>query len=113
MSLSVGYPYEEWQEHDIYLSEYEDECGEWWNRLTRAEKFSFFPWATGSCFKETSVMIREEEYKIDFIELDEDIQEQIVEKYAVQKGLVTPVEELPDWKTRPFYNEKIKELLLK
>ena len=111
MSLSVGYPYEEWLEHDIDIQDHEDECGEWWNRLTRAEKFSFFPWATGSYGSEKVQF--EEEYEIDFWDLNQTIIEQIVEKYAVQKGLVTPVEELPDWKTGPFYNEKIKELLLK
>ena len=111
MSLSVGYPYQEWEDHGIFLETYEDECGEWWNRLTRVEKYSFFPWASG--WNNGKNIQFKEEYKIDFIELDKDIQEQIVEKYAVQKGLVTPEGNLPDWKTVLFYNGKIREILLK
>ena len=114
MSISCGEPYREWGEYDIHLEDFEDECAKWWDRLLPINKYYFFPWATGSNFGTTKEMLRLPEYdRLKFDELDEDIREQIVEKYAVQKELVKPVGELPDWRNSIFYDDDTKRILEK
>lgn len=93
--MSVGYPYEDWDAQGIDLSQYEDQCAEWWNKLVRYQRFQFFPWATGQYWSDKVQFA--EEYIMPFEELESDIREQIVEKYAVQKGLVIPTGMLPNW----------------
>lgn len=98
----------EWQQHDIFLEDFQDETESFWNKLLPFEKYQFFAWATG--FNHSGDVVKEHEYHCRFDELDENIQEEIVEKYAVQKGLVKDFpDDLPDWKS--FDSEIIDRLL--
>jgi hypothetical protein len=101
--------YFEWEnEGNISLETHQDVTESWWNRLNPVQRYNIFPWATGMNDGSVREMIRCDEYKCKFDELDSDIQEEIVEKYAVQKGLVTVPENtnLPHWEDHVTESER-------
>lgn len=90
--------YLEWErDGNISLIDYQDQVEKWWDNLTAKQKYDFFPWATG--FNYSEKVILEDEYIGKFEDLLDSIQEEIVEKYVVQNGLVNVPEgtNLPHW----------------
>jgi len=107
--------YLDWESKgNISLEEYQDKTEEWWNRLNPIQRYNIFPWATGLNWGGIREMIHTDEYRGKFEDLDDDIQEEIVEKYAVQKGLVTiPSDvDLPHWEKEHIneYDKKVLEM---
>jgi hypothetical protein len=98
--------YCDWEnEGNIALELFQDKTEEWWNRLNPIQRYNIFPWATGCNFGGIRDMIHQNEYTCKFQDLDYDIQEEIVEKFSVQKGLV----KVPDNTNLPHWEEQVTE----
>ena len=99
---------------NISLELFEEETEKWWDRLNPIQRYNIFPYATGENWGSLREMITCDEYRCKFEELDDDIKEEIVEKYTVQKGLVKVPEnsDLPDWLYVPLneYEKRILEI---